>query len=264
MYRIFCKCFILLLVSVLIVSCKLSLYRDNVRDTKLDLSKLEDKNGRYGVAILRSMFLYKKDSSQTDCETKFSNLDSKNQLEVYVRHASLNSFSNTPYGYTINSKHQYIYDDDLDGLAVKNQNIKKIKHSGGYIDLLPDYFYGVTILPEGRYFIETMSSIMPENTKYYLEKKYYKGEVTYYFDIKFGEVTYIGDYYRMNPSYSMNEKLQGAFVAKNKLCDRREEAKNFFYKHYPDINLKFTVNLIKCCKPIPSYSKTILHTLMGI
>ena len=231
---------IFIMCSLLLTSCSAPLYETR---TKIDLLKLNDSNSRYGVTLFRAIY-FDNNSSDTICNIRLPNLEYDYPLSISV-HPSYNKG-----GYF-----EYITGNP-DSDIVSQFKTKAPSYLEGFADFIsfnqkpimtmPEYYYGVRMLPEGRYYFKTIYG-SPGH------RDYKETEEVNYFDVKAGEVTYIGDYYWMNNvKFDRNFKdhlmSQTRGSVEIKLCDRFDEAKQFFQKYYSHVKLPIKKNLLKCCE----------------
>ncbi|MBY0580683.1 MAG: hypothetical protein K2P53_03250 [Rickettsiales bacterium] len=193
--------------------------------TKIDLVQLNDSSTKYGVVLFRSIYFNNADP-QSICDEKFDALE-RNFILISTRpmHATI---SHNP-DFEIKNQFKYKRDSFADTPMV-----------------MPEYFYGVRMLPEGKYYFKYVWSTAGD-------RDYKETEKVNYFDVKAGEVTYIGDYYWMN-SVKYDSNFKDALMSRTrssveiKLCDRFDEAKQFFQKYYSHVKLPIKKNLLKCCE----------------
>ena len=196
-----------------------------VDSTKIDLVKLNTPSEKYGVVLFRSIYFDNADTHSI-CNEKFNALE-RNFILISTRpiHATI---SHNP---DFEIKEQFKY---------KRESLADLPM------VMPEYYYGVRMLPEGRYYFEYVWSTAGD-------RDYKETEKVNYFDVKASEVTYIGDYYWMNNvKFDRNFKdhlmSQTRGSVEIKLCDRFDEAKQFFQKYYSHVKLPIKKNLLKCCE----------------
>lgn len=281
------RVYFLFLIALTCVSCnptkdKYPLYNASQHDHGADLSKLEDENGiKYGVALFRTVFSNSSESINRRCNNNLKNIETKAGFPPNLRVHAINSEDTSKISvhrgvsdlnsFKISNKHfdAAFYNKNTkvsltkDMLEVKGtEEIYfltpwKSKHKD-YI-FKPDYYYGVTIMPEGKYYITSISGFDSSNyAEYYEHEEYFEqrflwGEEAPYFTIRAGEINYLGDLYWQEPIY-----LRRGFINFGKkyklnwwLCDKLDDAKKFFVKYYSNNHLKITKSFIKCCDLIP-------------
>ena len=225
---------------LLLTSCSAPLYETR---TKINLLKLNDTNSRYGVILFRAIY-FDNNSSDTICNIRLPNLEYDYPLSIRV-HPSYHKGGYFEYitgnpDADIVSQFKTKAPSYLEGLAdFMTFNLKPIM-------TMPEYYYSVKMLPEGRYYFESIYG-SPGH------RDYKKTEKVNYFDVKAGEVNYIGDYYWMN-SVKYDSNFKDALMSQTrgsveiKLCDRFDEAKQIFQKYYSHVKLPIKKNLLKCCE----------------
>src|SRR5690606_13624188 len=106
------------------------------------------------------------------------------------------------------------------------------------------FYYNVGMLPEGRYYIDSYRHSFEWNSWY--EKRFTKDEKKYYFDIKAGQVNYLGDLYMAHTG-----RTEGGFLTTKKhytqhmLANKIGFAKDYMKDYYPSIKWPFRTALIK-------------------
>ena len=289
-YYALVKRFILLsVIALTCVSCsptkdKYPLYNSSQHDHGIDLSKLEDENGiKYGVAFFRTVFSNSTESINGRCNNNLKNIETKgfppnlrvhainsadtSKISVHKGISDLNSFkiSNKHFDAAFYNKDEKVnlHQDMLEVTGDKEVYFwTPWKNKDQLFIFKPDYYYGATIMPEGKYYITSISGFDSSNyAEYYpkfleqpqnFEKTFSRGEEAPYFTIKAGEINYLGDLYWQEPIY-----LRGGIIISKKyklnwwLCDKLDDAGKFFEKYYPNSHLKITKSTIKCCDLIP-------------
>ena len=284
------RVFFLCLIALTCVSCnptkdKYPLYNSSQHDHGVDLSKLEDENGiKYGVALFRTVFSNSSKSINGRCNNNLKNIETKagfppnlgvhainsedtSKISVHRGISDLNSFK-------ISNKHFDASFHNKDTKIRLSQDMLEVKGSREIYfwtpwknkleDFVfkPDYYYGVTIMPEGKYYITSISNFNSSNHAKYsfqslehpqdFEQRFSRGEEAPYFTIKAGEINYLGDLYWEEPTY-----LRGGFIIRKRyklnwwLCDKLGDARKYFEKYYHDSYLRITKSIIKCCDLIP-------------
>ena len=183
----------------------------------LDLDKIHSSKSKYGVILFRPIYF-------------------KNADYDYICHNNLNVFeTNQDMIIATYPNHHYISRSHNEMRALM------FEYDGSSVwsapnSLKAEYFYGVRMMPEGRYYFKMVLSTVGH-------RDYKETEEVNYFDVKAGEVTYIGDYYWMNNvKFDRNFKdrlmTQTRGSVEMKLCDRFDEAKQFFQKYYSHVKLR--------------------------
>ena len=212
------------LLSLLLLSGCASAFRDT-SIINLDLDKIHSPDSKYGVVLFRPIYFENADPDYI-CKQKLEPIESNSSLRIII-HPSYSYISRD----TTNEKRsaEFIYEQGFFMYMAK-----------------PEYFYGIRILPEGRYYFNSVSSTAGR-------RDYKETEKVNYFDVKAGEITYIGDYYWMN-NVKYDSNFKDALMNRTrgsveiKLCDRFDEAKQFFQKYYSHVKLPIKKNLLKCCE----------------
>ena len=175
---------IIMMYSLLLTSCSAPLYQTR---TKIDLLKLDNPYSKYGVTLFRA--IYFENTVNYICNQKLGPIEWDSALDIRV-HPS----------YHKGGYFEYITGNP-DSDIVSQFKTKAPSYLEGFADFvsfnqkpimtMPEYYYGVRMLPEGRYYFESIYGTPGH-------KDYKETEEVNYFDVKAGEVTYIGDYYWMN------------------------------------------------------------------
>jgi hypothetical protein len=226
------------LLSLLLLSGCASAFRDT-SIINLDLDKIHSPDSKYGVVLFRPIYFENADPYYI-CNQKLKSIEWNNSLDIKVRPGR--------YGYYYISREPINEEQAIEFVDKAPSFFEYASYlSKGKIRLAtPEYFYGIRILPEGRYYFNSVSSTAGR-------RDYKETEEVNYFDVKAGEVTYIGDYYWMNNvEFDRNFKdrlmSQTRGSVEMKLCDRFDEAKQFFQKYYSHVKLPIKKNLLKCCE----------------
>jgi len=277
-------------ITLMCISCsptkdKYLLYNSAQHDHAVDISKLEDENGiKYGVALFRTVFLNSPESINGGCNNNLKNIETKGfppNLGVYAMNSEDTSKISVHRGisdlnsFKISNKHFDASFYNKDTKISLSQDMLEVKGSREIYfwtpwknkleDFIfkPDYYYGVTIMPEGKYYITSISNFNSSDpAKYFpqclerpqdFEQRFSRGEEAPYFTIKAGEINYLGDLYWEEPIY-----LRGrGFIIRKRyklnwwLCDKLDDARKYFEKYYHNSNVKITKSIIKCCDLIP-------------
>lgn len=274
-------------ITLMCISCsptkdKYPLYNSAQHDHAVDISNLEDEKGiKYGVALFRTAFLNSSKTINRGCNNTLKNIETKgfppnlrvhainsedtSKISVHRGVSDLNSFKISNKHFDASFKDTKVnYSQDM--LEVKGS--KEVYFWTPWKNKLedfvfkPDYYYGVTIMPEGKYYIISISDFNSSNHAKYsfqslehpqdFEQRFSRGEEAPYFTIKAGEINYLGDLYWEEPTY-----LRGGFIIRKRyklnwwLCDKLGDARKYFEKYYHDSHLKITKSVIKCCDLIP-------------
>ena len=214
------------ILSLLLFTGCASAFRDT-SIISLDLDKIHNPTSRYGVVLFRPIYF---ENGEPDyiCSQKLEPIEWSNDMSISIKPGYYH-ISRAPIAEE--RAIEFIYERE----SFMHSSMAK-----------PEYFYGVRMLPEGRYYFKSIYTTPGH-------KEYKETEKVNYFDVKAGEVNYIGDYYWMNSvKYDINFKdalmSQTRGSVEIKLCDRFDEAKQFFQKHYSHVKLPIKKNLLKCCE----------------
>ena len=223
------------LLSLLLLSGCASAFRDT-SIINLDLDKIHNSDSKYGVVLFRPIYFENADPDYI-CNQKLQSIEWRTSLRTIIR-PSYFYISRHP-----NNEGQAIeFVDKAPSFFEYASYLSKGKTRLA----MPEYFYGVRMLPEGRYYFESVYGTPGS-------RDYKETEEVNYFDVKAGEVTYIGDYYWMN-NVEFDRNFKDSLMSQTrgsveiKLCDRFDEAKQFFQKYYSHVKLPIKKNLLKCCE----------------
>lgn len=216
----------------------------------VDLKKLYDKNEKYGVVVFRPMYFKTAKLASEFCSLGVisNGLNIDNKLIVGTNPGILNQEIAKCVGRSISERWNAPEKKLLDSLFTE----KPPTFWGGLRSAVfkPEYFYGVVILPEGKYYF---NGLVHYEANERFSKEFTNGENGPYFLVKAGYVNYIGDLCLTSLSFV---KSLGFFSNKSEykssfeICDRYKDAHDFFKKSYPEVDLPFIKNLIKCCEPM--------------
>ncbi|WP_236869649.1 hypothetical protein [Candidatus Bandiella numerosa] len=228
------------LLSLLLLSGCSSAFRDT-SIINLDLDKIHSPDSKYGVVLFRPIYFENADPNYI-CKHKLEPIEWTNSLTVKVRPGY--------YGYYYISREPINEEKAVKFIGEGRSYVEGLVDFLTFTDQItlaaPEYFYGVRVMPEGRYYFRNIRCSIGR-------RDYKETEEVNYFDVKAGEVTYIGDYYWMN-SVKFDRNFKDRLMSQTrgsveiKLCDRFDEAKQFFQKYYSHVKLPIKKNLLKCCE----------------
>lgn len=208
----------------------------------VDLAKLHNKDEKYGIVVFRSMFFkYEMDADAFSQNVNSIKLSGSNEAYVLAKDSSKKQkYDYSWNGYQIGGAWSYKSDWEE-----KHKRFTVQKGQIGLWDstpeiLMPEYFYTVKMLPEGRYYFSR--AMFDFRDQGYLEQNFDLSESPFSFTVRSGHINYLGDLYFLSP------EKQGFWGSKYNagiaLLDKSHQAEEFMNKYYPDINLPFMTNLI--------------------
>lgn len=244
---------LLVIFSFFCISC---VHNSHPFQGNIELDRVNNKNEKMGIVLIRPMFMH--------FIYKRNVLTHSNKLMIYAVESSKASslpkeknllkeilFTGAPNPFSHNNYIELSERGKVDGIKIEDKifSSKSSQEKGGFGFMSPstytlEYFYGLTMLPEGKYYIADLFA-KTASIEYIFNYKH--ENQFYYFEVKAGYVNYLGDFYISSPKH-----VGGIFSSKNqhifKIIDKPEQAQNFFKKYYGNINLPFTQSLIKCCE----------------
>ena len=210
----------------------------------VDLSKLRDKNEKYGIVVFRSMFFkYEKDAKVFSQNDNKINLDSSNEAYVFAKDSgSKQKYDYSWNGYQIGGAWSYKSDWEEKRKKFIMQKGKMGWTQAGAVPeiLMPEYFYTIKMMPEGRYYFSR--TIFDFDYRRYLEQEFGLNDSPFAFTVRSGHINYLGDLYFLSPEKQgfWGSKYSAGVVRLNK----SHQAEEFMRKYHPEINLPFMTNLI--------------------
>lgn len=220
------------LVAVFLVGCV---------SGPINLQKLNNKSNSYGIVVFRP--IYFSSNENMDIFTQKGLLASDSFVfvsawneELSVRFKEDNYFISDQY--LTNGK---IASHNLYALNIKNS-------SGNVVGLYSQHAaYGVTMLLAGNY---RMGCITMDDKSHWTGRNEYKNMPdpdSYRFDVKAGEINYIGDLYIYDPKIEKKSTFfsEAQYSSSVIIVDRNGDAAKFMKKAYQDLKLPFRVKLIK-------------------
>jgi hypothetical protein len=232
--------------KLLLIICALSIQGCSMTSRKfgpIDTIKLHDNSQKYGVILIRAMYFSKAKNNDEylNLQGSYSSWNNItffasriNENNDIIRGTSVQITDNVP-----NSGHEINLDflkPNIDNTIVDG----KAKDYSIYYskkDNLTWYqakaFYSLRMLPEGSYCV----------TSYDLNNKNYYGnfncnkaeEATIKFNVKAGQVNYLGDFY-LDGLNETNRFFYSYDISINRI-DNFKHARRFYKQHYSNINL---------------------------
>lgn len=204
---------------------------------EVNISELEKHKAEYGVVVFRSMF-FANDALVEEfiADNNFLKLSYSYNVSSYAR-----SFSNNQ-GHWLQG-YQVAGSTDL---KEKARFIKQKRESGFFKVVSeivsPEYFYTVTMLPKGEYYLRR-ATFNYSGSGSYLEQSFDAKDSPFAFIVEPGSINYIGDLYYMSPKSA--SFWMSTYNVDMLLVNDGARAKKFMENYHPEIKLPFTINLLK-------------------
>jgi hypothetical protein len=235
------KIFCFIIVVLLNISCAIKKEQEFVGFTKRehgDSTKLSENKSEYGIVVLRSMFFANHEVLKSFLKDQSSvKLYDSNTMSVSAKNTLDNKYlDGFPIGTDFNTK-----------AGEEKKRLFTIEPGkAGFFEVIPaifksDYFYTITMLKAGNYYISSISFYDDGNI---FNQDFDRVANTYQFSVKTGQINYLGDLYYVNPRWN-GKFFSSKYNISSVLLDKSNEARIFMKQFHPQINLPFTTNLIR-------------------
>lgn len=202
----------------------------------VDLTNLRSSDQKYGVVVMRSMFFKNRDDAELFLQGEPSLArEISNEAHVYAKGdvGTVDEFNSLQLGYQIGGVRWHTDDEKERKKLFGGNYIRNIVNIEVPTTFKPEYFYTITMLPVGDYYISAVTFNF--HYKSHLEQRYDRKDSQYRFSVKAGQVNYLGDLYFLSPqssgfifrTHSANVALRNEFT----------KAKAFIKKFHPELDL---------------------------
>jgi hypothetical protein len=130
----------------------------------------------------------------------------------------------------------------------ERKSLLKIYAAGDSNSVKPEYFYTLTMLPIGDYYVSSVSFDF-NNDQRFLQSLYNQKDSPYHFVVKSGQITYLGDLYFLSPVLVDSGFFSAStYNAKILLLNELDKAKSYIKKFHPQLNFPVVDSLIQISK----------------
>ncbi len=227
------KCLYLIIVGLLCVSCA------DKYDQKMDCFNPANKE-KYGLVLLRAIkFEEQEELRQFQKDESSSRFFTSSRVTIYAEEISEETGTIGIPGYMISGWH----------VSSNCKNIKEAnfvvtpeyKYFVGYTPAIvkSEAFYRFIMLPEGEYYINS-AELFLHHGKFIRSTYKNKQQSPLSFVVKAGKTNYIGDLYFVSPKIKdKNFFTADTYTYKLLIVDKKDKAKDFMSKYYPNIDFPF-------------------------
>lgn len=204
---------------------------------EVNITELEKHKDEYGIVVFRSMF-FANDALVEEfiADNNFLKLSYSYDVDANARSFTKNQ-GHWLQGYKIAG---YMNLNNKERFVVQKRESSFFKGTSEVLS--PEYFYTVTMLPKGDYYLRR-ATFNYRGSGSYLEQNFDTKDSPFAFTVEPGSINYIGDLYYMSPksaSFWMSE-----YNVDILLVSDAARAKKFMETYHLEIKLPFTINLLK-------------------